>query len=790
MWRMQAGNAKLRCERNSKSAPLDDALVLAPSRRADGHASMTARMAGQLTIRLLTNCYASPTTILLLQNLGFRKCQPDVGKDPWLHAVPHAILLSSASADITITMASAEPTSSTPSTSSITLDATVPTPSGDHDTPSTTSARADSIVLEPYDGEHQMADIIDLIENELSEPYIVHTYRYFVNQWPQLCFLAYAPQDSAAGARLAVGVVVCKLDRHLKGARLMRGYIAMISVRNTWRGQGLAKRLVRHAVQHMVDSGAQEVVLETEADNVAALALYEGLGFIREKRLHRFYLNGKHLLPVPRLRLCKIDEAFKPNDHRQRLVPTRAARSTTHAEASTATHRRATSDGTGSTTIFRHLPCSAATAITATYARHIHHTADSRPHHLIPSNCIAVLSRAITAYKRRHLCVGESPSLQAGQVQRESRALDGRPVTVALHVRLVDQPRTEPSLCSAGNVTVVPLRCSRVRGRFGSGFIVSMLRAVSGERASSTSAPSSCLSLCILRPATICVLVGDPCMDTCPVSSRRLSESVGLRSMSAVATRTSFGRVLEEESDALRALPSADRNPTDAERDSPRAAGGNNVGLSAVHARLGRVTVASLVIVIVGDRLGRLDSAVKLLETELSLEDSEAKDRLAGDVCNGGVSPMNRADVRPASIRRGDRGILMRRGEICESANHGPAIVSSTSGDSARNSLIFPSSHSDPQLSADSGPVLPCKARAREAHGEVANVEGVSAWLHHSVVEDCDESGVDSAAIWGVPNRVCAPGRRVSMTSATLFVLSVMTDREAQQKMEGVRMDV
>jgi hypothetical protein len=131
----------------------------------------------------------------------------------------------------------------------------------------------------------------------------------------------------------------------------------------------------------------------------------------------------------------------------------------------------------------------------------------------------------------------------------------------------------------------------------------------------------------------------------------------------------------------------------------------------------------------------------------------------------------------------------MRRGEICESANHGPAIVSSTSGDSARNSLIFPSSHSDPQLSADSGPVLPCKARAREAHGEVANVEGVSAWLHHSLVEDCDESGVGSAAIWGVPNRVCAPGRRVSMTSAAVFVLSVMTDREAQQKMEGVRMD-
>ena len=34
-------------------------------------------------------------------------------------------------------------------------------------------------------------------------------------------------------------------------------------------------------------------MLETEFDNAAALSLYESLGFIREKRLYRFYLNGK-----------------------------------------------------------------------------------------------------------------------------------------------------------------------------------------------------------------------------------------------------------------------------------------------------------------------------------------------------------------------------------------------------------------------------------------------------------------------------------------------------------------
>ena len=46
-------------------------------------------------------------------------------------------------------------------------------------------------------------------------------------------------------------------------------------------------------------------MLETEYDNYAALSLYESLGFIREKRLYRFYLNGKdafrliHVVPPP-----------------------------------------------------------------------------------------------------------------------------------------------------------------------------------------------------------------------------------------------------------------------------------------------------------------------------------------------------------------------------------------------------------------------------------------------------------------------------------------------------------
>ncbi|KAL8544267.1 hypothetical protein ACS0TY_004703 [Phlomoides rotata] len=55
----------------------------------------------------------------------------------------------------------------------------------------------------------------------------------------------------------------------------------------------------------MMESGCEEVTLEAEVTNKGALALYGRLGFIRAKRLFRYYLNGvdafrlKLLFPRP-----------------------------------------------------------------------------------------------------------------------------------------------------------------------------------------------------------------------------------------------------------------------------------------------------------------------------------------------------------------------------------------------------------------------------------------------------------------------------------------------------------
>lgn len=90
-----------------------------------------------------------------------------------------------------------------------------------------------------------------------------------------------------------MGVIVCKLDTHsAHSPPTRRGYIAMLAVESAHRGKGVAKTLVRRAIDAMSRQSADEVVLETEETNTAAMRLYEGMGFMRSKKLHRYYLNG------------------------------------------------------------------------------------------------------------------------------------------------------------------------------------------------------------------------------------------------------------------------------------------------------------------------------------------------------------------------------------------------------------------------------------------------------------------------------------------------------------------
>lgn len=52
------------------------------------------------------------------------------------------------------------------------------------------------IAYRQYTGEADLPHIISLVEHELSEPYVIYTYRYFLNQWYTPSLSYFRPNDS------------------------------------------------------------------------------------------------------------------------------------------------------------------------------------------------------------------------------------------------------------------------------------------------------------------------------------------------------------------------------------------------------------------------------------------------------------------------------------------------------------------------------------------------------------------------------------------------------------------
>ena len=66
----------------------------------------------------------------------------------------------------------------------------------------------------------------------------------------------------------------------------------MIVVLKEYRRLKIGKVLAKLFIDEVKKEGGEEIVLETEAVNVAALKFYENLGFARVKRLLNYYLSG------------------------------------------------------------------------------------------------------------------------------------------------------------------------------------------------------------------------------------------------------------------------------------------------------------------------------------------------------------------------------------------------------------------------------------------------------------------------------------------------------------------
>jgi N-alpha-acetyltransferase 30 len=177
------------------------------------------------------------------------------------------------------------------------------------------------IAFVDYKNESQIDDVMRLVALDLSEPYSIFTYRYFLHRFPDLCILA-VEQESGD----VCGCVVGKIDLednnsiHLEPTpphssaniytpdttalsppppssslitpQQQTGYIGMLAVSKSYRRQGIGKALVRQVLHRMKNRGCASVTLETEVSNVTAQKLYQDFGFVREELLVRYYLNN------------------------------------------------------------------------------------------------------------------------------------------------------------------------------------------------------------------------------------------------------------------------------------------------------------------------------------------------------------------------------------------------------------------------------------------------------------------------------------------------------------------
>lgn len=144
-----------------------------------------------------------------------------------------------------------------------------------------------------YKDETQIGDIMRLITKDLSEPYSIYTYRYFLHNWPEYCFLVSFPfspslfklrfQAYNKTDNTYIGAVLCKIEVDVYSR--CKGYVAMLAVDESCRRLGIGTRLVRRAIDAMQARGCDEIVLETEVSNKNAQRLYSNLGFLRQKRL-------------------------------------------------------------------------------------------------------------------------------------------------------------------------------------------------------------------------------------------------------------------------------------------------------------------------------------------------------------------------------------------------------------------------------------------------------------------------------------------------------------------------
>jgi ribosomal-protein-alanine N-acetyltransferase len=136
---------------------------------------------------------------------------------------------------------------------------------------------AGKYVITPYE-KRFFPHIMKIERASFKNPYTLKILRLLASWYPEL-FL------TALKGNLLVGYVVA-------AAHEDRGHIISLAVRPDCRRQKIGTALLASLMEHLRSMEVVVVSLEVRADNSAAIALYEKLGFVRSGNLHHYYEDG------------------------------------------------------------------------------------------------------------------------------------------------------------------------------------------------------------------------------------------------------------------------------------------------------------------------------------------------------------------------------------------------------------------------------------------------------------------------------------------------------------------
>ncbi|MHA1685692.1 MAG: ribosomal protein S18-alanine N-acetyltransferase [Candidatus Heimdallarchaeaceae archaeon] len=123
----------------------------------------------------------------------------------------------------------------------------------------------------------------------LPENYSFDFFYYVISEFGDVCVVSETKGQ-------VIGYVLSRIERPLSsfiGIQSTKGHIISIAVLPEYRRKGIALNMMKYALQKLIEKKVQTIYLEVRISNLAAIELYNKLGFKIKRQLKHYYRDGE-----------------------------------------------------------------------------------------------------------------------------------------------------------------------------------------------------------------------------------------------------------------------------------------------------------------------------------------------------------------------------------------------------------------------------------------------------------------------------------------------------------------